>query len=542
MARYTEEDVQNALADLESGVPLATAATRHGVPRTTLRRRFNGAQPHRHAHEGAQRLTPVQEEHLVKWILQQEALGYAPTHAQVRAIAIAVLKRQGDHKNLGKKWTNHFVRRNPVIKSKLGRRTSWERVNEATPENIKHLFNLYETVSWIPPRRRYNADEGGIMEGQGINGLVIGSSQENPNAVPVKTINARTWTSILECISALGVALDPLIIFKAKSIQEQWFKQEFLAQNPGWHVTFSQNGWTSNDIAIEWVEKVFLPQTEPDDPSEARLLIVDGHGSHTSDMFMATCYLNNVYLLFLPAHTSHILQPLDLGCFSSLKAAYRRFVGEYTAQTDKTKLGKAKFLEFYAEARKIGLREQCIRSGWKATGLYPKNIKKPLGSRWVVVRERPLTPPPSTVDIRTPKRGSDVIKLFSGKDFSPSTRRCVRITATAFDRASVVVAMQDHEIASLHEQLEQANPPKRRKVATNPNDLFAKLAEVLSQTNQEPSQRIRNVRSAKQEVIIVEEESSSEEAEQPLVRRSARNRRPTRRYLDRDLRVDEESD
>jgi 4-hydroxybenzoate polyprenyltransferase len=542
MARYTEEDVQNALADLESGVALATAATRHGVPRTTLRRRFNGAQPHRHAHEGAQRLTPVQEEHLVKWILQQEALGYAPTHAQVRAIATAVLKREGDHKNLGKKWTTHFVQRNQAIKSKLGRRTSWERINEATPENIRRLFNMYETVSWIPPRHRYNADEGGIMEGQGINGLVIGSSQENSNSVPVKTINARTWTSIIECISALGVVLDPLVIFKAKSIQEQWFKQEFLAQNPSWHVTFSQNGWTSNNIAVEWLEKVFLPQTKPDDPSEARLLIVDGHGSHTSDIFMTTCYLNNVHLLFFPAHTSHILQPLDLGCFSSLKAAYRRFVGEYTAQTDKTKLGKAKFLEFYAEARKIGLREQCVRSGWRATGLYPKSVNKPLGSRWVVVRERPTTPPPSTVDIRTPKRGRDVVKLFSGKSFSPTTRRCVRLTATAFDRTTMVVAMQDREIVSLREQAGQANPPKRRKVTINPNDLFASLAEVLAQTNQEPSQRVRKVRSRKKEVIIVDESSSEEEVEEPLLRRSVRIRQPTRRYLDRNTSADEESD
>jgi 4-hydroxybenzoate polyprenyltransferase len=221
-----------------------------------------------------------------------------------------------------------------------------------------------------------------------------------------------------------------------------------------------------------------------------------------------------------------------LGCFLSLKAAYRRFVGEHTASTDKTKLGKAKFLQFYAEARKIGLREQCIRSGWKATGLYPKNVKKPLGSRWVVVRERPSTPPPSTMDINTPKRGSDIVKLFSGKKCSPNTRRCVRRTAAAFDRTSMMVTMQDREIASLREQVEQANPPKRRKVATNPNDIFASLAEVLSQTNREPSQRVRKARSTEQQVIIVEEESSSEEAEQPLVRRSTRNRQPTRRYLD----------
>ena len=218
MARYTEEDVQNALADLESGVALATAATRHGVPRNTLRGRFNGAQPYRHAHNSEQRLSVIQEEHLERWILCQEALGYAPPHAQVRAIAIAVLNREGEHKNLGKEWTSQFMKRHPAIKSKLGRRTSWERINAATPESIWQIFDLYETVTWIHPRHRYNADEGGIMEGRGVNGLVIGSSQENPNAVPIKTTDARTWTSIVECISALGVALEPLVIFKAKSI------------------------------------------------------------------------------------------------------------------------------------------------------------------------------------------------------------------------------------------------------------------------------------------------------------------------------------
>jgi hypothetical protein len=43
MAIYTENDVQNALTDLRSRVALATAATRHGVPRNTLRGRLNSA-------------------------------------------------------------------------------------------------------------------------------------------------------------------------------------------------------------------------------------------------------------------------------------------------------------------------------------------------------------------------------------------------------------------------------------------------------------------------------------------------------------------
>ena len=36
MARYTEGDIQNALADLRNGVTLATATTNHGVLRNTL--------------------------------------------------------------------------------------------------------------------------------------------------------------------------------------------------------------------------------------------------------------------------------------------------------------------------------------------------------------------------------------------------------------------------------------------------------------------------------------------------------------------------
>jgi 4-hydroxybenzoate polyprenyltransferase len=540
---YTEGDIQNALADLKEGVALATAATRNGVPRNTLRGRLYGAQPSRYAHSDEQRLTAIQEEHLELWVLRQEALGYAPTHAQMRAIATGVLLQAGDNKPLGKRWSQHFIQRHPAIKSKLGRRTDWERINAATPSNITRLFDLYNTVSWIPPCRRYNADEGGIMEGQGINGLVIGSSQTNCNMVPVKTINARTWTSIVECISALGVVLHPLVIFKAKSIQHQWFRNEFLTKHPDWYVTFSENGWTSNDIAIEWLEKVFLPQTATDDLVDCRLLIVDGHGSHTSDAFMTMCYLNNVYLLFLPAHTSHVLQPLDLGCFSSLKTAYRKLINEHITLTDTTKVGKANFLEFYAKAREIGLREENVRSGWKATGLYPKNVAKPLKSRWVVVQKQPIISLPNTSIILSPKRGSDITKLFTTKNTSPASRLSIRKAAAALDKVAMRLVMRDREIEHLRARLLQANPPKRRKVQQNPNDRFSSLADILAQANQQPHQRVRLAKKAVSEVVIADsEEEGSETDEEVLSRRSGRERQPTKRYIERDEGEDEEDE
>ena len=71
--------------------------------RGTLRGRLNSAQPHQYAHSDQQRPTVIQEEHLEQWMLRQEALGYAPTHAQLRAIAAGVLKQAGDDIHLGKK-------------------------------------------------------------------------------------------------------------------------------------------------------------------------------------------------------------------------------------------------------------------------------------------------------------------------------------------------------------------------------------------------------------------------------------------------------
>ena len=85
MAKYTEKDFQNALLDITNGMPTAYAASKWGVPRTTLASRKN------HHHEpcrlGAahlQKVSPTQEAMLANWIRNQEALGFPPTHASVR--------------------------------------------------------------------------------------------------------------------------------------------------------------------------------------------------------------------------------------------------------------------------------------------------------------------------------------------------------------------------------------------------------------------------------------------------------------------------
>ena len=132
---------------------------------------------------------------------------------------------------------------------------------------------------------------------------------------------------------------------------------------------------------MEWLEKLFIPLTQPSRPQEKRLLIIDGHGSHETTDFMYLCFQHNIYLLYLPPHTSHVVQPLDLSVFSSLKHSYRKQIGYLSIQTDSSPVGKQNFLICYQKARKDGLTTSNIKSGWKASGLWPVSSAKPLISR-----------------------------------------------------------------------------------------------------------------------------------------------------------------
>lgn len=377
---YTEEDMQRALNAVANGMSQKKAGLEFGVPRATIQSRINGHISRQEAHIPQQRLSVVQEERLVKWILIQESIGLAPTHGQIRAFAGRILWARGDAVPLGKRWMTGFLRRNPILKTKKQLRIDSTRVNGATTEVIKRWWPKLSVpaIKAIKPENRWNMDEAGIMEGMGDNGLVVGSIHKR--FIQKKHPGSKAWTSFIECISAAGQNLYPLVIFKGKSVQQQWFETT-LDEFKGWQFTATENGWTTDDTALEWLQKVFIPQTVPRDPSEARLLVLDGHGSHETTEFMWECFLHNIQLVFLPPHTSHVLQPLDLAVFSSLKTSYRKQVGFLSLLTDSTPIGKRNFLRCYYKARLDALIARNIKSGWKASGLWPVNSAKPLMSR-----------------------------------------------------------------------------------------------------------------------------------------------------------------
>ena len=488
---YTEYDIMCALEEVAAGKSLRKACLEWGIPRSTLRHRNDTTQPRQEAASHLQRLPTIIENRLANWVLTQESLGRGVTHAQIRVFGQRLLALQGDHLPLGKRWMSRFLACNPILKTKKQIYVDSVRVNCACSEVIRPWFQKLEipAIKAIPASQRWNMDETGIMEGYGLNGFIVGHAGKRK--VQGKQPGSRAWTSILECISAVGASTDSTVVYKGKSVQQQWFPSQ-LDVFDKWHFTATDNGWTTDATALEWLEKVFIPQTEPRDHS-ARLLILDGHGSHETTEFLWKCLEHNIYLLFLPAHTSHVLQPLDLTIFSALKRAYRKELQKLSSLLDSTPIGKRNFLVCYQKARQESITPSNIKAGWRTSGLWPVSVAKPLMSPLLLENSNRSTSPPlqvsQEVPILSPEASSTSIQLSTPRarkdihlqirtlatgshDQLPTQRLLFRKIVKGIDEKDYELGKANLRIRELEERLEQLRPKKRRKVQTSPNSKF----------------------------------------------------------------------
>ena len=81
------------------------------------------------------------------------------------------------------------------------------------------------------------------------------------------------------------------------------------------------------------MKHIFDRHTKAKAGNHRRLLIVDGHNSHVNMRFINYCDQNYILLAILPPHSTHRLQPLDVGLFSSLAQYYTQQLDRFMIET-----------------------------------------------------------------------------------------------------------------------------------------------------------------------------------------------------------------
>ena len=141
----------------------------------------------------------------MQWILDLEAGGFAPSHAQVREMATLVSKDSGGLDRVGINWVHRFLKRHPEIHTKLGVKIDAQRLRNTTPETLEAWFEKFKEVKTkhqVEDADTWNMNETGIALGVCVNQEVVGSSSTTKSYK--KYTENREWVSIIEAASAVG--------------------------------------------------------------------------------------------------------------------------------------------------------------------------------------------------------------------------------------------------------------------------------------------------------------------------------------------------
>lgn len=185
----------------------------------------------------------------------------------------------------------------------------------------------------------------------------------------------REWITILAAICADGTALSPAIIVPPLLVPPT----------------------DGHRMSLDWLglSKYLIRRREIKLEDSGGFLFIDGHGSHLTMQFIQRCHELRILLGIYPPHSTHKLQPLDVGLFSPLANYYSQGLGHLLQiSAGHTSIRRSDFFAIFWKAYELAFDQKNILSAWKKTGIWP------LDPRIVqdTLPQRPQTPPEYTND------------------------------------------------------------------------------------------------------------------------------------------------
>jgi len=176
----------------------------------------------------------------------------------------------------------------------------------------------------ITAENLYNWDEKGFLLGlaRALKRIMTRHALKQGKIMGAAQDGCREFLSLLACICADGSKLPPALIYQGEhaDLLDTWVA-DFNEGDEAFFAATS-NGWSCDSLGLQWLQKVFHPYTKEKAGNRRRLLIVDGHSSYVNLQFIEWADQHRILLMILPPHSTHRLQPLDVGLFQPLATAY----------------------------------------------------------------------------------------------------------------------------------------------------------------------------------------------------------------------------
>jgi DDE superfamily endonuclease len=516
--------------DANPSLKATVAARQFDAPYYRLLRRRRGIPPSHTRGGHNKKLSTVQDQALRDYLVMLYNCGMSANQEAVRVAANRLLfYSTGDIiQTVSKRWTKAWIKRqSEYLKTLKSKPLSAKRLAAHIVEDVEEHFKAFKKCKeyWgIQDEDIYNFDETGFQIGvtSGENVLVPRDITVVYSADPE---NKELITSV-ETLNYGGQKVPPMIIFAGAYHLRRYFKNDLDGDIL---FTRSESGYSNDKLGVRYLEH-FNYFTESKSISKYRMLIFDGHGSHLTQEFLDYCWLHHIRPFQLPPHTTHLLQPLDVGVFQSLKYNFKKEIRREVFQGAR-EISRVDFFAFFQRFHNKTFKNIRIhKSAFQKTGLIPYNPilvlskMKEYNARHVRPQTPPILsspPPPSSplafstppiqvgwsqfntpLTIRTRKSGVEYIKkrhfesVEQGVPLTPSVVRVAEKVEKASETSILRGALSTHRLYDLSdaEVARKRRKEESGKVVQKYGEIRVYHARKQIEAEEEEESRVVNMR------------------------------------------------
>jgi hypothetical protein len=373
---WSSDNLKRTCKAVSDGMSIRRAAEEYAIPKSTIYDHFSGRVLFGSKSGPKPYLTTTEEHELVNFLSGMSSVGYSRTVKEVIEIVQAVV----DEKKLGvtvsSSWWKSFKSRHKHLVLRAPESLTHSRIQGVSEELIENYFDLLETTLEEAellerPCQLFNLDESGFPLSIKPTKVISEKGYKHPSSI---TSQERTQITVLGCCSAGGYAIPPLVIFDRKVLKPELA----IGEVPGTMYGLTQNGWINREVFESWFSNHFLVYAPPARPL---LLLMDGHSSHFSPVFVNKAAEEKVIVFCLLPNGTHRTQPLDKGVFSPLKKAWKEECHAYMLKNPGKNVTRFQFSQLFGQAWMKAMSQTNIVAGFRVTGVYPVDRYKILTKR-----------------------------------------------------------------------------------------------------------------------------------------------------------------
>ena len=238
----------------------------------------------------------------------------------------------------------NLIERNLTLSIRLVRAIESRLIQAVTRRNVgEHIARMQAAMDRYnvhDARRIFNIDESGVsfrtMAGKRLRKGITTRDKQYAFSSLVRTKGSLDRVTVLCVVNAAGERFKPAIVFPGK--QPHYRRVDGVVETihsyiPTCYFYQCDSAGVDSSVFYDWATNFVEETAYLREGRKNMILVLYGYGCHVQYKVLQYLKENGVYVIGLPAHTSHVLQPLDVTVFGPFNSYIQKEVHSRAMRT-----------------------------------------------------------------------------------------------------------------------------------------------------------------------------------------------------------------